>query len=346
MWGGSLNMMKTKQIVFTGVNKAEFIDAEYAVPQATEVIVRIEYSAISNGTEKANIQGMRNGTNVKEGETAEFPRYCGYSAAGVVVDKGCDVTDINIGDRVVVFWGYHKKFITIDQENVMKIPEGVSMEEAAMAHIATFPLAAIRKTRLEIGESAMVMGLGILGIFAINQLKACGAMPIIAVDPVEERREFALKMGADFALDPTADNFCDIVKEITFGGVNVVIEVTGLGVGMVQALDCMKKFGRISLLGCTRNSDFNVDYYSKVHAPGITIVGAHTAARPNESFPGYWSQRDELKTILELIKGKRLNFKDMICEIHTPDEAPDVYTRLVNDKTFPIGVLFDWTQTK
>lgn len=49
-----------------------------------------------------------------------------------------------------------------------------------------------------------------------------------------------------------------------------------------------------------------------------------------------------MRTVLNLIKGKRLNFQDMICEIHSPAEAQAVYTRLVSEKNFPIGVLFDW----
>lgn len=335
--------MTTKQIVFTEINKAELLDVEYKKPDADEVTVALEYSAISRGTELAKITGDANVATVAAPKV-EFPRYAGYSAAGIVTEVGSDVTDIEVGDKVIVFWGFHKKIVTVNRYNVVKIPEGVSTEEASMVLISTFPLAAIRKCKLEIGESAMVMGLGILGVFAVQELKAAGAYPVIAVDPVEERREFALKMGADYALDPTEDNFCDKVKEITDGGVNVVIEVTGLGVGMVQALDCMKRFSRIALLGCTRNSDFNIDYYRKVHAPGITIVGAHTIARPKESFPGYWSEVDDIKAVLNLLKGKRLNFKDMICEINDPADAPEVYTRLINEKNFPIGVLFDWTK--
>ena len=66
-------------------------------------------------------------------------------------------------------------------------------------------------------------------------------------------------------------------------------------------------------------------------------------ARPkNESSSGLWTDADDLRAILNLIKGKRLNFKDMICEIHSPSEAQVVYDRLVNEKNFPIGVLFDW----
>lgn len=335
--------MKTKQIVFTAPCTVELLEAECLPPQANEVTVSLEYSAISSGTEKANLIGVRNAINLSEDAEAVFPRTVGYSAAGIVTETGSAVKDVHVGDRVVVFWGKHKKNITINENNVFKIPNEVPSAEAAMALIATFPLAAIRKTKLEIGESAIVMGLGILGIFAVQELKAAGAYPVIAIDPVEERREFALKVGADFALDPTETDFADEVKRMTNGGANVCIEVTGVGAGLIQALDCMKRFGRVALLGCTRSSKFEIDYYGKVHGPGISLIGAHTMARPKaESSPGLWTDKDDLRTVLNLIKGKRLNFKDMICEIHSPQVAQTVYDRLVNDKKFPIGVLFDW----
>lgn len=335
--------MKTKQIIFTKPYVAELLDVECLPPKEHEVTVSLEYSAISSGTEKGNLIGMRNSPNVSEDQEAVFPRTVGYSAAGVVTDIGTGVNGIKVGDRVIVFWGMHKKNITISEDNVLKIPDEVMSAEASMALISTFPLAAIRKTKLEIGESAMVMGLGILGIFAVQELKAAGAYPVIAVDPIRERREFALKMGADFVLDSTEKGFADEVKRLTGGGANVCIEVTGLGVGLIQALDCMKRFGRIALLGCTRNSKFEIDYYAKVHGPGISLIGAHTMARPKtESSAGLWTDKDDLQTVLNLIKGKRLNFKDMICEIHSPTEAGEIYDRLANDKNFPIGVLFDW----
>lgn len=335
--------MQTKQIVFTQPCVAELLDVECLPPKANEVTVKLEYSAISSGTEKANFVGLRNGTNVTEDEEAIFPRTVGYSAAGVVTEIGRGIHDIQVRDKVVVYWGKHQRDITVNRKNVIKIPDEVSTKEASMALIPTFPLAAIRKTKLEIGESAMVMGLGILGVFTVQELRAAGAYPILAVDPVKERREFALKMGADFALDPTDDNFIQTVKELSDGGVNVCIEVTGLGIGLIQALDCMQKMGRVALLGCTRSSHFEIDYYGKVHGRGISLIGAHTMARPKtESSAGLWTDEDDLKAILNLIKGKRLNFKDMICEVHSPSNANKVYNRLANEKTFPIGVLFDW----
>lgn len=335
--------MKTKQIVFTAPYKAELLEAGYLSPVGNEVTVELSYSAISSGTEKANLIGQRNGRTVAEDATPVFPRRVGYSAAGRVIEVGDEVNDISVGDRVVVYWGLHKKRLTVKRSNVIKIPEGVSDAEASMSLISTFPLAAIRKAHLEIGESALVMGLGILGIFAVQELRAAGAYPIVAVDPIKERRDFAMKMGADIALDPTNEDFVDRVLAATDGGANVCIEVTGLGVGLIQALDCMKEMGRVALLGCTRSSKFEIDYYGKVHGRGISLIGAHTKARPKlESSAGLWTDEDDLKTVLNLIKSGRLNFKDMILEVCSPNDATEVYTRLANDKSFPIGVLFDW----
>ena len=165
----------------------------------------------------------------------------------------------------------------------------------------------------------------------------------MAVDPVKERREEALKNGADFAFDPFEDEFAANVKKVTNGGAKVCVEVTGVGGGLNGALDCMAKFGRVALLGCTRSSDFIIDYYKKVHGPGITLIGAHTMARPNvESHGGWFTHRDDIKAVLKLISGQRLDVKSMIKELHKPVECQEVYTRLINDKNFPTLVQFDW----
>ena len=91
----------------------------------------------------------------------------------------------------------------------------------------------------------------------------------------------------------------------------------------------MAKFGRVALLGCTRNKDFTVDYYRKVHGPGITLIGAHTLARPErESHSGWFSTKDDMKTVAKLSELGRLNLKALIDETHSPYECEKVYERL------------------
>lgn len=335
-----------KQILFTGLNKAELVDIPEEALGENSVKVKTVISSISCGTERANITGDLNvGIYGEPEKTAHFPRQSGYSSAGIVVAKGKNVTELEIGDRVAMSWTLHKEFNVIDQSRAVKMPEGMSFNEAALAHIGTFPMAAIRKTRLEIGESCMIMGLGVLGLLAVQFARSAGAVPVIAVDPIKERREKALKFGADFAFDPFEADFAEKVRAVTGGGVNAAIEVTGVGAGFNECLDCMARFGRVALLGCTRDKNFTVDYYRKIHGPGITVIGAHTLARPEfESSPGMFTTRDDVKAILMLCAAKRININGMIEEVHSPLECGNVYDRLINDKKFPNVVQFDWTK--
>lgn len=337
-----------KRIVFTKVNTAELLDVPELEMNDYAIKVKTAVSTISQGTERANITGDTNVYIEKEVAEAVFPRYSGYSSSGIVVEKGKNVKDFEIGDRVAMSWSSHRGYNVLSSQNVIKIEsEKVSLEEASLFHIATFPLAAIRKTRLEIGESLMVMGLGILGLLGVQLAKLAGAAPVIAVDPIKEKREKALGLGADYAFDPFEEGFVEKVKAVTGGGVNTAIEVTGQGAGLNETLDCMAKFGRVALLGCTRNKDFTVDYYRKVHGPGITLIGAHTLARPErESHSGWFSTKDDMKTVAKLSELGRLNLKALIDETHSPYECEKVYERLINDKNFPTVVQFDWSDIK
>ncbi len=336
--------MENKRIVFVAPGKAVLEKCEIAQPKAGEVRVCLAASALSSGTERANLLGNLNVSTVAKRDKPNFPCCLGYSTAGVVEAVGEGVTNFKIGDRVAMTWTNNTQHLCKNVENVHHLPDEISFEEGAMLHIACFPLAAIRKCHLQIGESALVMGLGILGLFAVKLLRAAGAAPIIAVDPVPEKREKALACGADYALDPYAPDFAGTVHRITGGGVNVAIEVTGVGAGLDGALDCMAKMGRVALLGCTRDSDFTIDYYRKVHGRGVSLIGAHTMARPSyESSEGLWTLRDDMEAMMRMISCDRLELRSMIDEIHTPDEAPEVYARLAVEKAFPI-VVFDWRE--
>lgn len=338
------NVLKVSQIGFTSVNKAEIVNKETDLNSIGEhdVVVKNLVTTISAGTEKANITGLRVGE-----APVVFPRFSGYSNCGEVIAVGKAVTKVNIGDRIVPIWGFHASYNVFNEDKVVKVPDGVSPEEAALSFIGTFSIAAVRKVRLEIGENCAVVGLGVLGQLAVAFAKAAGAYPVVAVDMSKERREEALRNGADFAFDPSDENYIQNVLKVCPDGYQTAIEVTGVGEALVQTLRLMNRFGRVALLGCTRDSNFSVDYYARVHTPGVELIGAHTLARPNfESRPHCFTVQDDLKSIFGMIIGKRVNLKQMIKETHSPFECEEVYNRLVNDKNFPTVVQFDWRDVK
>lgn len=335
--------MKTKAIVFTSPKVAKLEERDLKDLGAKDVLVKLAVSSVSTGTERANLIGEVNVSVNSKSTIARFPRTVGYSSSGVVEAVGEEVDSLSVGDRVSLSWSKHSEYYIVPESNVHKIlSDDISFEEAALWHISTFPMAAIRKCHLEIGESAIVMGMGILGVMAVKLLKIAGAAPIIAVDPVAEKRELALKLGADYAFDPFEEDFSEKVKDVTAGGVNVAIEVTGNGGALNSVLDCMAKFGRVALLGCTRSSDFTIDYYKKVHGPGISLIGAHTGARPKEeSSAGLWTTHDDVMAVQKLVQLKRLSLEDLVEETYSPEEAPEVFRRLAEEKAFPI-TQFDW----
>ena len=337
--------MKNRNIVFTAPNVAEIVETPMPVPGPGQVLVRIRRTCISSGTERANLTGdPMIGTNVKDGDPAKFPRHLGYSASGVVEAVGDSVESVKPGDRVCASWTTHSAFKVVPERQVYPLPDGVSFEDAAWTHIATFPMGALRKCRLEFGESVLVMGQGVLGQLAVKLARAAGAAPVIAADPVAEKRERALALGADFVFDPSASDFGGQVKDVTERGAKVVVEVTGIDRALDNALDATARFGRVALLGCTRHSTFAIDYYRKVHGRGVTLVGAHTMARPRgDSSPGWWTERDDALAFLRLVAGGRLSLDGFAEEVHPVVEAPAVYTRLAAGGPFP-NVQFDWTK--
>ena len=243
-------------------------------------------------------------------------------------------------------WGQHQEYNVYPRENVIPILyDDIDLKDAAFAFISAFSLAAIRKTGLEIGESCLVVGLGLLGQLAVQYARIGGAQPVIAVDFSEQRRNLALTLGADFAFDPADPALAEKVKAVTEGrGANCVSEVTGNPDALNTALLCTARFGRVALLGCTRVPT-TVNFYNDVHWPGITLIGAHTRARPeHESSHGWWTTQDDCLAALRLLHAGKLNLAGVIHEVHPPEDCAQVYARLSAGKDFPIGVVWDWTE--
>ena len=343
-------------IVFTGKDTAQALERPMPDVKPGDVRVKLMRSTVSAGTERANVTGC-NVVSIWDSPDAPvvWPRQSGYSSSGVVDAVGAGVTSVNPGDRVAVSWSKHAAYVVVPEDNVYRLPDAVSFEAGALAHIATFPMAAIRKCGLELGESAIVMGQGILGQLAVMLLKCAGATPVIAADPVASKREQALRIGADCAVDPTAPDFVRRVLSLTplpdsgiyvgerAAGVRVAIEVTGVGAGLNSVLDVMAPMGRVALLGCTRSSSFSVDYYHKVHGRGVSLIGAHTWARPSrESSSGHFTHRDDAQTFLRLLALGRLDVGGYVADVRSPADCGEVYGRLAAGGAFPV-TQFDWS---
>ena len=335
-------------VVFEGVGKAALRTFDVPQPKAGEVLIENEYTVISAGTERANLMALPNtgtGPGGYDGKSpGGFPFYPGYCGVGRIIERGDGVDSLKMGDRVVVNWAGHRSHSIKKAAEVTRIDDDtIDSLDAAFAPIAAFSFLGVRKLKIELGESVMIAGQGLLGVFALQVAALSGAIPVLVSDFDPARRELAMRLGATAAFVPD-EQLVEKVKAATAGkGVSAIVEVTGRAKALQQALEYVAWQGRISLLGCTRISDAPIDFYRYVHCRGVTLVGSHTFTRPaHESAPGRWTEADDYQTFLKLVGAGKMQVRPIISEIVSPAKAADVYHRLAENEHPPLGIVFDW----
>lgn len=336
-------LLEGYQIMFTAPKTAELVPFNVKMPGDNEALVRVEYNLISAGTEKAQLNG---GNNVRN----KFPENLGYSSVGVIEQVGKNVNGFKSGDRVFVEKAGHANYNTCHVSHITKIPDNVSSQEAVFTRVASFSLEGIRRSRLEIGESVAIVGLGMLGLFAVQFARIGGASVIIGIGNREYRQKKAIEYGADHILSPKDPELIKKVFEFTekktyIRGANVVIETSGTEDGLIKGLEYASWQGRVLLSGCIREMTKPIDVYKYIHLKGVNVIGAHDSTRPLvNSAAGNWTAKRDYITILGLFSDGRLDAQTMISELVSPKEVKQVYSRLLNDPQFPLGVLFDWSK--
>lgn len=332
--------MNGYRVMFTEPGKAELQKFEVRKPKDNEVVVKVYYNLISAGTEKAYLSGSPNTGH-------KFPTNPGYSSVGVVIKKGKSVKDFTEGDRVFVAYGGHASYNIKKTSYVVKIPDGVKFEDAVFTRLASFPLLALRRARVELGESIVVVGLGMLGLFGVQLAKIAGGLPVIAVGNRDIRKQKARECGADYVYDPNEDGLAEKIIANTkisgAGGADVVLETSGNVDALISGLKYTAKWGRVLVNGCNRITDKPIDLYRYVHLKGVSIIGAHDLTRyPYNSAPGNWTSKRDYMALLGYMKDGRLRPDILDPQFVSPADTAEVYQRLLTDRQFPLGVVFDW----
>jgi L-iditol 2-dehydrogenase len=323
--------MKSIVLISPVKGSVELQEREVPDPGQAEVQVRVHASLVSPGTERAFILNAPN-------TPGTYPMEPGYCAAGIVERTGPGVEGLSPGDRVAAFLLGHRQIGNVAAQWVVRVPDAVPMEQAAFMAIGQIALQGVRKTRIELGESVMVLGLGIVGQMALQAARLSGAMPLIGADTADCRRRAAVACGADQVIDARQD---DWVREA--GSPKVVIESTGVPEGVGLAFQAAGRFGRVSLLASTRG-DSTVNFYRDVHRKGLTVIGAHAAhaIASSESHPGFWTWKDDAECFIRLLAAGRIRLEPLLSAIVDWREAVGLYRRILSADPELIGTVLRW----
>jgi len=327
-----------RRVVFKSVGEVVVEDFKLREPSEDELLVKTEVTAISPGTETAFLMGLPN-------TPRKYPMYPGYSNVGVVVETGSSA-NFRVGE-LIASPTQHASYVLVKGEDVLKVPTGLSPDEATFFNLTSIALQGVRKARIDIGESVVVLGLGIIGQLALQLSLLAGALPVIGIDLYDYRCKVASDLGADYVVNPDKSDVIGEVLKVTEGrGADVVIEATGNPKAIPLALKLAGKYGRVIVLGSPRGITDGINFYTDVHRKGLIIIGAHASLRPKVDSYKFWrTAKEDQEIALRLIARRRVKVKELITAKLKYSEASRAYHMLIHEKDKVLGVLLDWRES-
>jgi len=261
----------------------------------------------------------------------------GYCNAGVVVEVGAGVPDLRPGDRVVSN-GPHAEMVLVPHRLTAPIPDGVTDEQAAWTVLASIALQGVRLLEPTLGECFAVVGLGPIGLLAVQLLQANGCS-VIAIDLDSERCARAAALGATpLATGGGADPVA--AAEALSGGRGVdgvlLTVSTKSDEPVRQAARMCRQRGRIVLVGVTGLNLDRADFFAKEITFQVSCSYGPGRYDPRYEQDGHdyplgfvrWTEQRNFEAVLALLRSGRLSVDEFVTHRRSLDQAVDLYADL------------------
>lgn len=328
-----------KALVLTEYNHFELQDVAKPTIRPNEVLVRVQAVGICG----SDVHGM-------DGSSGRRipPIVMGHEASGIIAEVGADVRNWATGDRVTfdstVYalddWysrrgmynlsdgrevvgvstpdfkrqGAFAEFVAIPQHILYAIPDNVTFTQAALVEPVAVALHAVSLTPIQVNDSAVVVGAGMIGLFVIQALKLAGCGVIIAIDLDNDRLALAQKLGATHIINAKSENVPAQVQALTHGrGADVSFEVVGAGPTVKTAIDCVRKGATVTLVG---------NLAPTVEIPLQAVVTRQLRLQGSCAING------EYEASLSLISSGRINVEAILSAEVPLSEGADWFKRL------------------
>ena len=335
---------KMKTAVMLGIGEMGFEERDIPQVKDDEVLVKLEYVGIC-GSDLHYYETGAIGDYV-----VEPPFVLGHEPGGTVVEVGKNVTHLKAGDRValepgktcghcefcktgrynlcpdVVFFatppvdGVFQEYVAHEADLCFKLPNNVSTLEGALIEPLAVGFHAAIQGDAHLGQKAVVMGAGCIGLVSMMALKARGVSEVYVVDIMEKRLKKALELGADGVINGAEENVEQKIRQITDGrGVDLVIETAGTEITTRQAISIAKKGSNIVLVGYSKSGEMTLSM-SLVLDKELTFK---TVFRYRHIYP----------MAIEAVAQGKVNLKGIVTDIFDLDDVQKAMDYSVNNKT-------------
>jgi predicted dehydrogenase/threonine dehydrogenase-like Zn-dependent dehydrogenase len=366
------------------IKKGEAVVEEVPAPlvEKDTILVQVTYSCISIGTEMSGVkegskslvrraienpdqvaqaarmaleQGIgRTFTTVKGALESGSPT--GYSAAGKVIEVGETIHDVQVGDHVACAGAgiaNHAEIINVPRNLLVKTPESLNPGEASTVTLGAIALQGIRRANPTLGETFLVIGLGVLGQMTAQMLKANGCR-VIGLDPDEARVRMAESLGMDHGLSMNEDPVSRVTQLTDGHGADGVLITASTASDDVvsRAFQSCRKKGRVVLVGDVGLNLQRSDFYVKEIDFLISTSYGPGRYEPNYEkkgldYPiGYvrWTENRNMQEYIRLLSEGKINIRPLIQDEYKLEDAPLAYNSIKSGEEKPIMVLLKYGQ--
>ena len=335
--------MKAEAVVFTGPGRVEFAEVECPEPEGADVVIRVEYSWISNGTEGSYLRGERiaGDTPYRQGDPRPFPIVPGYQSVGVIEQVGAEVKELAVGEVVFapvgkvknMFYpvGGHISPLVTRAEHVVKLPskpEAVAFSGMLLAQVG---YNAGSRAPIEAGEYAVVIGDGLVGHWTAQTLMHRGARVImLGMDPF--RLELAAKLYNCRVMNVTDTDWEGAVRTLAAEGVAVAADVAGSREMTERMIGLMRRGGHIVSAGFCGTDDKVSLQALRARELSLDSVSSATPAR--------------MQRTLEMITSGELRTMELITHRFAAREVAQAWETIKKaGQEEVLGVILEWCES-
>lgn len=315
-----------QQYMVTSYKNVELMEVP-ARPGPNDISGRTLYTLISAGTETngpyLNTQGW------------DYPIGCGYSAIFEVEYVGENVRGFRKGDLAFCCGPHADTQICRDAEAI-RLPAGMELEKALFGRMTAISMASLSRVRAHAGDSVVVVGLGAVGMLAMQAYACCG-FRVSGVDPDEKRAALAAKLSGKPAWTKLPDELA--------GSFGLALECSGTQQGAMTCCEALREGGEISLVGVPWKPTGDVHSYGLLNRIFYKYLTVHSGwemnlpLRPGRFAPD--SQLGNMERAIEWLHEGRINV-DGMATVYSWRELPRLYEAILNREEKSISVMLDW----
>jgi threonine dehydrogenase-like Zn-dependent dehydrogenase len=345
-----------RSVYFQGDGSVTVEERELPELDPREIVMDTAVSLISAGTETSGLVGRRNNPNPDAD-----PVMPGYSTAGTVVAVGDEVTDFDIGDRIIGMAGEcykHSEYNIGHPMVAAKIPENVSFEEAVMVCLAGTSMQAVRRLDPKLGEFYAVVGQGMVGQFA-DQLIALSGGRVAGIDLDQRRLDIALDHGAEIAVNPTEQDMTETLVEwadgagidgslLAYGGTGTDV-MRDLAAAALTAPDTHQVGDMVIVGGIKAELNFPITFGNMDLKPSSrTGPGYHDPEyHMGQDYPrAYvrWTTRRNFEELLRRVADGSFPVDHLITHHFPFEQAAEAYDTILDSGEHSLGVILTYDE--